>query len=94
MLRDVVDVRPLGGYRLWIRFEDGVEGEMDCERVLAFTGVFAALLDLAYFAQVRINPDLGTICWPNNADLDPVVLYALVTNQPIPDYADTERMTG
>jgi len=95
MLKDIIEVRPLGGYRLWLRFEDGVEGEVDCERFLSFTGVFAALRDSAYFTQVRVNPDLGIICWPNDADVDPVVLYALVTNQPVPDYAtDDERMAG
>ncbi len=54
---------------------------------LAFTehgqGVFAPLRDPAYFARVRVNPDLGTICWPNDADWDPLVLYSLVTGRPI-----------
>ena len=29
MLRDIVEVRPLGGYRLYLRFEDGIAGELD-----------------------------------------------------------------
>jgi len=86
MLKDIVAVRQVGGYRLWQRFEDGVEGEVDCERVLSFTGVFAPLRDASYFAQVRVTPDLGTICWPDDADLDPVVLYGMVANQSVPDY--------
>jgi hypothetical protein len=51
--------------------------------VCPFTGVFAALQDPKEFAAVYVNPELGTICWPSGADLDPDVLYALVTGQPI-----------
>ena len=39
--------------------------------------------DPEYFARVRVNPDLGTICWPNDADWDPLVLYSLLTRRPI-----------
>jgi len=87
MLRDIVDVEPCGGCRLRLRFDDGVEGEVDLEPRLHFTGVFEPLRDPAYFAQVRVNPEIGTICWPNDADLDPVVLYSLVTGTPLPDFA-------
>ena len=74
MLRDIVEVRPLGGYRLYLRFEDGVAGELDFAGRLRFEGVFA---------QVRINPELGTVVWPNGADLDADVLYAELSGTPI-----------
>lgn len=83
MLMDVVDVEPRGGHRLWLRFRDGTEGEIDLGPELTFQGVFAPLGDPAYFARVRVNPDLGTICWPNDADWDPLVLYSLLTKRPI-----------
>ena len=83
MLSDVVKVEPRGGYRIWLQFQDGVEGEVDLEPLLSFQGVFAPLRDPAYFARVRVNPELGTICWPNDADWDPLVLYSLVTRWPI-----------
>ncbi len=83
MLSDVVKVEPRGGYRLWLQFQDGVEGEVDVEPLLSFRGVFAPLHDPSYFALVRVNPELGTIGWPNGADWDPLVLYSLVTRRPI-----------
>ncbi|MFM7192421.1 MAG: DUF2442 domain-containing protein [Microcystaceae cyanobacterium] len=43
---------------------------------MKFTGVFEPLKNPEYFAQVKVNPELGTIQWPNGADLDPDVLYA------------------
>jgi hypothetical protein len=85
MLKDVVAVEVLDDYRVRLRFEDGVEGEVDLARVLTFEGVFASLTDRGEFRKVAVHPELGTICWPNGADLDPDVLYALVTGAPMPD---------
>lgn len=84
MLKDIVDVRPLDGYCVSLLFEDGASGEVNVATLVAFTGVFAPLQDRRYFRQVRVNPDLGTICWPNGADLDPDVLYSAVTGEPLP----------
>jgi hypothetical protein len=83
MLKDVVEVRALGGYRVHLRFEDGVEGELDLGRLIRFRGVFAGLEDEQEFARVRVDAGLGTIAWPNGADLDPDVLYAELTGTPI-----------
>ncbi len=83
MMVDVVEVRPLGGYRLYLRFEDGVEGEVDVTGIVPFEGVFAPLRDPARFAEVRVLAELGTVGWPNGADLDPDVLYAKVTGKRI-----------
>jgi len=85
MLMDVVAVQPLEPYRLRLRFEDGTEGTVDLAAEISFTGVFAALRDPAFFAQVRVNPELGTVCWPNDADLDADVLYARITGTSIRD---------
>lgn len=88
MLHDVVEVTPLGGHRLRLRFDNGVEGEIDLFPRLEFRGVFVPLKDPAYFARVRIEADGGTICWPNQADIDPVVLYSWVTGKAIPDFGE------
>jgi uncharacterized protein DUF2442 len=94
MLSDVVKVEPRGAYRVWLQFQDGVEGEIDLAPLLSFQGVFAPLRDPAYFARVRVNPELGTICWPNDADWDPLVLYSLVTRQPIESLLNRPESIG
>jgi hypothetical protein len=76
MLKDIVFASPLDGYRLSLAFEDGVQGVVDLEQILSFRGVFAPLKDPAYFSQVRVDSELGTVSWPNGADLDPDVLYS------------------
>ena len=76
MLQDIIFVKPLKNYKLYLRFEDNLEGIIDLQQQIKFTGVFEPLKNPDYFAQVKVNPELGTIQWPNGADLDPDVLYA------------------
>ncbi len=91
MLRDIVEVDPLDDYRLRIRFEDGAEGVIDVAQLVPFSGVFAPLRDRNEFLSVRVNPELGTICWPSGADLDPDVLYSLVTGEALPSYEEAAK---
>ena len=86
MLRDIVEVLARPGHRLFLRFEDGVSGEIALSDRVPFEGIFAALRDPIEFARVRVNPELGTVIWPNGADLDPDVLYAAISGKPL----DTE----
>lgn len=81
MLIDIVAVTPLQDHRLLLRFEDGVEGTVHVANLVPFSGVFAPLADPAFFEQVTVNSELGSIEWPNGADLDPDVLYGLVTGR-------------
>ena len=83
MLKDIIAAEARGNYRLHLRFEDGVEGVVDLAPHLSFHGVFEPLRDPAYFALVRVDPELGTVVWPNGADLDPDVLYGRITGAPI-----------
>ena len=75
MNKDVVAVEPLAERLLRLTFEGGEQRDVDIAEVVAFDGVFESLRDPAYFRQVCVNPDVGTIVWPNGADLCPDVLY-------------------
>ena len=77
---DVTAVEVLGPHRLRLTFADGAEGEIDfAER--SWQGVFEELRDPAYFAQVTVDGELGTIVWPNGADFAPETLYDLAVNR-------------
>lgn len=89
LLHDVVSARAVGGLRLHLRFDDGVEGEVDLRSVIReFKGNLARLADPEYVAQVRVSPELGTVTWPNGVDLDEVVLYCAVRGVPVPSYEE------
>ncbi len=72
---DVVTVKVLGDYRLYLQFSDGKAGELDIAKLVPFVGVFASLKDKIFFNALTVNPDIGTICWANGADLAPSYLY-------------------
>jgi len=76
MNKDITHVEHLGGTRLRLTFEDDVKRDVDVSDLVRFTGVFEPLRDPSFFRRVRVNPEIGTIVWPNGADLCPDVLYA------------------
>ena len=75
MIVDVTRVEVLKDYRLLLEFDDGTAGEVDIRELIPFEGVFEPLRDPAMFRRVRVEPEYGTIVWPNGADLDPFVLH-------------------
>lgn len=70
----IESVEVAGPFTLDLRFDDGLERRIDFSRVLA-GDLFGPLRDAALFAQVRIDPEVHTIVWPNGADFDPATLH-------------------
>ena len=77
MLLDVIETKYLREFTVWVKFEDGMEGEIDLSDQL-YGPIFEPLREVSYFQQVIVDPDLGTICWPNGADFAPEFLYEQV----------------
>ena len=71
-------VEYLDGHRLRLTFADGLVGDIDfADRFTGPVGpVFEPLREVSYFARVRVDEELGTVVWPNGADLAPDVLHA------------------
>jgi hypothetical protein len=84
MLHDIIEARAVDGHRLFLKFDDGTSGTIDVAAITEFDGVFAPLREPAYFAQVRVDRELGTVVWPSGADLCPDVLHAQLTGQGLP----------
>ena len=68
----------VGPHRLRLAFDDGVSGELDASN-WDWTGVFEPLREPAYFARVQLDPELGTISWPNGADVAPETLHLWIS---------------
>jgi Protein of unknown function (DUF2442) len=73
-LVDVTAVQVLADHRLRLGFADGTVGDVDFSG-REWRGVFEPLRDPAYFARVRVDPEAGTISWPNGTDMAPEPLY-------------------
>jgi hypothetical protein len=74
MLVHVTHAQPRGGHRVWLRFNDGIEGEIDLSTALRGP-VFEPLRDPTYFAEFQVD---DTLIWPNGADYAPEFLYERV----------------
>lgn len=74
-LVDITGVEVIGEYRLRLTFQDGTVGDVDFSG-RDWHGVLEPLRDPAYFALVAVDPEGGTIAWPNGVDLAPEPLYA------------------
>jgi Protein of unknown function (DUF2442) len=64
----------VSAYTVRIRFDDGAEQTIDFRPILAGE-LYSSLRDLELFNQVRIDPELQTLVWPNGADFDPATLH-------------------
>jgi hypothetical protein len=78
VLLHIVEAEYVGGYRIWLRFDDGAEGEVDLAGEL--TGpAFQPLRSLRMFRRFRLHPELRTLVWPNGADFAPEFLRSKLT---------------
>jgi len=76
MYYNVVDAKHVRDFVVWVKFEDGAEGEIDLSSEL-WGLVFEPVKDREFFQRVFVA-DYGTTAWPNGADLAPEFLYERV----------------
>ena len=74
MLPKLREARYEGDYLIWLKFADGVEGQVDLECDL-WGEMFESLREKALFARFSLDKELDTIVWLNGADFAPEFLY-------------------
>ena len=72
--REVIEAKIIKGYCVELVFDDLKKGTIDFRKYLG-RGIFKELLDLKKFRQMKVDAELGTIFWPNGADIAPDRLY-------------------
>ncbi len=70
----VVSFEIIGPYILKVRFDDDVAQVINFEPIL-HGELYGPLRDLKLFNQVKIDPEIKTLVWPNDADFDPETLH-------------------
>lgn len=85
MYYDPVNVTYIKDYVLKIQFEDGTGGEVDFSNVIKTLKPFQKLTNVEIFKKVYIHPELKVICWDNDLDYDPLILYYKANKIPFPE---------
>ncbi|MCE2434094.1 MAG: DUF2442 domain-containing protein [Candidatus Latescibacteria bacterium] len=80
MIRPIA-VEPRDGYCIWVRYSDGIEGEIDLSD-MAGRGVFAAWNDRTFFETVCVAEG-GAIVWGDDLDICPDALYMELTGKSV-----------
>jgi len=87
MFPRIVEVKHIEEYYLRLVFDNGEKAKLDFkDRVIGRGGVFAALEEIEFFSQVKVDPEIGTLVWPNEVDFCPDVLYSEATGTPLPAF--------
>jgi hypothetical protein len=73
MMPRITDARYVAGYKVWIRFSDGAEGDVDLSQELTGS-LFEPLRNVEEFKRLKLHPELRILVWPNGADLAPEFL--------------------
>ena len=61
MIPRPVEVKARKNFRIWLRYDDGTQGDVDLSDV-AGQGVFAAWNDVAFFNSVRLGSHGAIAC--------------------------------
>jgi hypothetical protein len=80
VLPRITDARYTKDHRVWIRFSDGADGEIDLGQEL-IGPIFEPLRNLETFRSFRLDPELHTLVWPNGADFAPEFLRARLSSR-------------
>lgn len=75
----IQSVVPLEDFNVTLTFTDGTERVVDLAPYLNGPVFEPLKRDPETFRSVRVDDELGTIVWPNGADICPDVLYESLT---------------
>ena len=78
MFPHVIKARHIAGHRVWLMFDDGLEGELDLKSDLKGP-IFEPLQITSEFAKLKLDKKAGTLVWPNGADIAPEFLHNRLT---------------
>lgn len=76
MFLHVTRVIAVQAYEVELEFSDGLIKKVDLSNEL-YGEMFEPLKEADFLGQVAVNPETGTIEWPNGADFAPEFLYEI-----------------
>ncbi|MBK8551697.1 MAG: DUF2442 domain-containing protein [Ignavibacteria bacterium] len=87
MISKPQEVSALDNYKIWIKFEDGVKGEIDLS-ALKGKGVFEIWNDYKNFTNVYIDKETFAVAWNREVEIDTNNLYLRLTGKTYEQWKD------
>ena len=79
-MKRIIELKVLDHYRVWLRFDDSVEGEVDFSAHVG-KGVFAPWTDYAFFRRAAIAETGRILTWPGELDFCADALWLQITGK-------------
>jgi hypothetical protein len=73
--REIIAARIIKNYVVEITFDDLKKRTVDLRPFLG-KGILKPLVKPWNFRRMKVDAEMGTICWPNGADIAPDRLYS------------------
>lgn len=83
---EIVEVKPMPGYHIWVKFSDNREGKVDLSS-LKGKGVFSFWNEEENFKKVHIDGITGAIAWSEELDICPDSIYLQLIGKTFKEYA-------
>ncbi len=85
----IIDIKPLPQYKLHVKYNDGVEGDIDLSGIVG-KGVFEKFKDVSFFNNVRIG-EFGAPTWDDELDIDPLNPYLIITGKTFEQFVSENK---
>ncbi len=78
-IHEIIQAKWIKDFTVELTFSDLQKGRVDLKKYLG-KGVFKELTKVEKFKRFKVDAELGTLCWPNGADIAPEILYRAALN--------------
>ncbi|HPR37294.1 MAG TPA: DUF2442 domain-containing protein [Spirochaetota bacterium] len=85
-MHEIVNAEYAGDYKIKLFFDSGKSGIVDFSAYRNRGGVFELFKSEEYFKKFYIDHEIKTLCWPDEIDFDPDMLYYKATGEPLPEW--------
>jgi hypothetical protein len=80
-------------YKLWLKFDDGLEGSVFLGNLLE-VGAFSAWRDVEQFCRAAVDGGAATVVWDGGIRLDPDILYQDLVSSRVRNEFSSSRATA
>ena len=88
ILPEIIEAKWVQGYSVQVTFSDLKKATIDLKKFLG-RGIFKEFTNIEKFKRFKVDAELGTITWPNGADIAPEVLsLEAFAARPVSRFAD------